>query len=79
MKKQFIQHLGKPVRTLGMIAPAVLLTTQASAHPNGHSELTTSGLIEHMLASPFHTGIIAAGAIAVAVVIHKVAKANKSD
>jgi len=79
MNKRFIQHLGKPVRTLGMIAPAVFLTTQASAHPNGHSGLTTSGLIEHMFASPFHTGIIAAGAIAVAVVIHKVAKANKSD
>ena len=79
MKKRLIQHLVKPVRTLGMIAPAVFLTEQASAHPNGHSELTTSGLIEHMLASPFHTGIIAAGAIAVAVIVHKVAKANKSD
>ncbi len=80
MKEQFKQHIGKTVRKLGMITPLVLFTAEASAHPNGHAELTISQLIEHMLASPFHTGIIAVGVTVVAFVIHKVAnKTNKSD
>lgn len=67
----------KLFKQIGMIAPAVLLTTQASAHPNGHAELTASKLFEHMLASPFHSGIIAAGIIAVAFIIRK-GKASKA-
>lgn len=79
MNRRFKQQIGNTVKTLGIIAPAILLTTEASAHPNGHTELTMSQLINHMLASPFHTGIVAAGFIAAAFVILKVAKANKSD
>lgn len=80
MKERFKLDIGKTVRALGMIAPAALLTTKASAHPNGHAELTMSQLIDHMLASPFHTGMIATAVIAVAFVIYNVAnKANKSD
>jgi len=69
---------------LSLAVPALLAVSTASAHPSGHAEITMSQLIEHMLASPFHTGIIAASVIAVAVVIRtvskqKAAKADKSE
>ncbi len=69
---------------LSLAVPALLAVSTASAHPSGHAEVTMSQLIEHMLASPFHTGIIAASVIAVAVVIRtvskqKAAKADKSE
>jgi len=69
---------------LSLAVPALLAVSQVSAHPSGHAEVTMSQLIEHMLASPFHTGIIAASVIVVAVVIRtvskqKAAKADKSE
>ena len=69
---------------LSLAVPALLAVSQVSAHPGGHAEVTMSQLVEHMLASPFHTGIIAASVIAVAVVIRtvskqKAAKADKSE
>ncbi len=74
----------KGLKFLGMIAPVVLFSTQATAHPNGHAELTVSQVINHMLASPFHTGVIATVVIVVAMIILKIAKlkavrANKSE
>jgi hypothetical protein len=66
---------------LSLTVSALLAVSQVSAHPSGHTEITMSQLIEHMLASPFHTGIIAASVIAVAVVIRTVSKqrAIKAD
>ena len=69
---------------LSLAVPALLAVSQVSAHPSGHAEVTMSQLIEHMLASPFHTAIIAASVVAVAVVIRtvlkqKVAKLDQSE
>lgn len=56
-----------PVRLLfaiPLVIAALLIVSTASAHPNGHIELTMSQLIGHMFASPFHTGIIVVTIIA---------------
>jgi hypothetical protein len=73
--------LNKIITRLLLVTPALLAVSQVSAHPSGHAEITMSQLIEHMLASPFHTGIIAVSVIAVAVMIRTVAKqkAVKAD
>jgi len=64
---------------LSLAFPASLVATQASAHSGGHMELSTSTILSHMLASPYHTGIIVAGLIAVAIIIRKVSIANTSE
>jgi len=69
---------------LSIALPALLVVSQASAHPSGHTEITMSQLVEHMLASPFHTGVIVVAVLAVAFTIHKLSKhkaskVNKSD
>jgi len=69
---------------LSLAVPALLAVSQVSAHPSGHAEVTISQLIEHMLASPFHTGVIVAAVLAVAFTVHKLSKhkaskVNKSD
>lgn len=69
---------------LSLAVPALFAVSTASAHPSGHAEVTMSQLIEHMLASPFHTGVIVAAVLAVAFAVHKLSKhkaskVNKSD
>jgi len=71
--------LNKTLTRLSLAIPALLAVSMASAHPGGHMEFTMSQVINHMLASPFHTGIIVAGVVAVAFIIHKVSKANKPE
>lgn len=63
---------------LSLAVPALLAVSQVSAHPSGHAEITMSQLIEHMLASPFHTGIIAMAVIAVAFTVYKLSKLKTS-
>ena len=70
--------LKKTLSRLSLAIPALLAATQANAHPSGHAELSTTQLFNHMLASPYHTGIFVGIAIA-AVIIWKVSIANKSD
>ena len=64
---------------LSLAISALLAVSTASAHPSGHAEINTSQLLEHMFASPFHTGIIAiAVALAVgAIYKQKISKATK--
>jgi len=69
---------------LSLAVPALLAVSQVSAHPRGHAEVTMSQLIEHMLTSPFHTGVIAVAVLAVAFTVHrlsklKASKANKPE
>ncbi len=59
--------------------PALLVATQANAHSGGHMELSSSQILSHMLASPYHTGIMVAGFIAVAFIVLKVSHINPSD
>ena len=69
----------KLINRLSFAIPVLLVTTQANAHPSGHAELSTTQLLNHMLASPYHTGIFVGIAIAAAVIIRKVSIANKSE
>lgn len=69
---------------LSLAVPALLAASQVSAHPGGHEDVTMLQLIEHMLASPFHAGVITVAVIAVAFTVHKLSKhkaskVNKSD
>ncbi len=57
---------------------ALFAVSTASAHPGGHAEINMSQLIEHMLASPFHTGIIAIISIAVAFGLGAISKQKTS-
>jgi len=73
----------KTLTRLSFAILALLAASTASAHPSGHMELTMSQMINHMLASPFHTGMIVAGVIVVSFVINavskrKVSKVNKA-
>ena len=74
--------LNKKLTRLSLAIPALLAVSTASAHPSGHTEFTMSQVINHMLASPFHTGVIVAGVVATAFAVslaskHKGSKANK--
>ncbi len=68
---------------LTLALPALLIATQVSAHPGGHMEFNASTALSHMLASPYHTGIIVAGIltsiIAATIIIRKVSIANKPE
>jgi hypothetical protein len=70
--------LNKTLTRLSLAIPALLAASTASAHPSGHMEFTMSQVINHMLASPFHTGIIVAGVVAVAFAVSSVSKRKGS-
>ena len=53
---------------------ALLAVSPVNAHPSGHAGITMSQLIEHMLVSPFHIGVITVSVIVLAIVIHNVSK-----
>ena len=63
---------------LSLATPALLLATQASAHPSGHSALSTTEIFSHLFASPYHTSIMVGILIAVAFLTRKVFYANQS-
>lgn len=63
---------------LSLAVPALCVGSSVSAHPSGHVEITMSKLIEHVLSSPFHIGVIATVVIAAALCVHSVSKQNKS-
>lgn len=63
---------------LSLAISALIAVSTASAHPSGHAEINTSQLLEHMFASPFHTGIIAIGVIAVALAVGAIYKQKTS-
>ncbi len=69
----------KLINRLSFAIPALLVTTQANAHPSGHAEFSATQALNHIIASPYHTGIIAGIVIAAAVIIRKVSIANKSE
>jgi type IV secretory pathway VirB2 component (pilin) len=70
--------LNKTLTRLSLAIPALLAVSTASAHPSGHMEFTMSQVINHMLASPFHTGIMVAGIVAIAFAINLVSKRKGS-
>lgn len=72
----------KKLTRLSLALPALLTASNVSAHSGSHAEVTMSQLIDHMLASSFHIGIVASVVITVAFVFHslskkKTEKANK--
>jgi len=70
--------LNKTLTRLSLAIPALLAVTTASAHPSGHMEFTMSQVINHMLSSPFHAGIIATVVIAVALGVRALSKQKTS-
>ena len=56
---------------LSLAIPAFLAASQASAHPSGHTELTVSQVIGHVVASPFHVGVIVTSVLAVVLLLNK--------
>ena len=69
----------KLINRLSFAIPVLLATTQANAHPGGHAELSTTQLFNHILASPYHTGLFVGIAITATVIIWRVSIATKSD
>ena len=70
----FKTKLKTTITRLSLAIPALLAVSQASAHPGGHMEFTISQLVSHVVASPFHAGIIAVSVLVVVLLINKIAK-----
>ncbi len=60
-------------------ATTLLATGDALAHPGAHLELSNTGLLQHLLASPYHGLPIIGALLAVAILIWKVNHPRKSD
>jgi hypothetical protein len=70
--------LNKTLTRLSFALPALLAATSASAHSGGHMEFSTAQVVSHMLASPYHTGMIVSALAAVAFIIWKVSHGSSS-
>ena len=71
--------LNKTLTRISLAIPALLAVSTVSAHPGDHAGVTMSQLVDHMLASPFHAGMIVATVAVVAFIIRKVSNANKPE
>ena len=77
MKKRFTHYINNATRAfikLTMIGGALLLTTQASAHPYGHFGNRMSHCGGYMHMGLWNIGIIALVVIAIVLVMNKVNK-----
>ncbi|MGV6817387.1 MAG: hypothetical protein ACWA44_09010 [Thiotrichales bacterium] len=53
-------------------ATALLASGSALAHPGSHLEMSSTGLLHHLITSPFHGLLTIGGLVIAAVVIWKV-------
>ena len=71
--------LKKILPRLLFVISSLFVATQANAHPSGHTELSIIQLFNHMLTSPYHTGLFIGIAIVTTVIVWRVSIATKSD
>lgn len=51
--------MSKIITLAALVAPALLVTTtQVSAHAGHHSEPNMPAIIQHLLSSPYHVGLV---------------------
>lgn len=77
-------QLNKARIRLPLAISTFLVASTAAAHPGEHMEFTMPQVINHMITSPFHAGIIITALVAVVVAVslvskRKGSKANKSE
>ncbi len=70
--------LNKTLTRLSFAIPALLAATSASAHSGGHMEFSTAQVVSHMLASPYHTGMMVSALAAIAFIVWKVSHGSSS-
>jgi cytoskeletal protein RodZ len=64
----------KVMKHLGLTTPFLLLATQVDAHPGSHMEFSTPMVLQHLLSSPFHMGLVIVVALSLGVFVWKVLK-----
>jgi hypothetical protein len=69
----------KLLSRLSLASPVLLLATQASAHPSGHTALSTTEVLSHLFASPYHALMTVGIFLVLVFIIHNVSYANQSE